>query len=61
MQAAGFSAVSPRLQSAVREDEVSRRWPAPGGAGYQAFRAYVRDRYGTATRAKAFWQANGWY
>ena len=26
-----------------------------------AFRAYVRDRYGTATRAKAFWQANGWY
>jgi len=26
-----------------------------------AFRAYVHDRYGTATRAKAFWQANGWY
>jgi septal ring factor EnvC (AmiA/AmiB activator) len=26
-----------------------------------AFRAYVRDRYGTAQRAKAFWQANGWY
>jgi septal ring factor EnvC (AmiA/AmiB activator) len=26
-----------------------------------AFRAYVRDRYGTAARAKAFWQANGWY
>jgi len=26
-----------------------------------AFRAYVRDRYGTAGRAKAFWQANGWY
>ena len=26
-----------------------------------AFRAYVQDRYGTATRAKAFWQANGWY
>jgi septal ring factor EnvC (AmiA/AmiB activator) len=26
-----------------------------------AFRAYVRDRYGSATRAKAFWQANGWY
>ena len=24
-------------------------------------RAYVRDRYGTAERAKAFWQANGWY
>jgi hypothetical protein len=22
---------------------------------------YVRDRYGTAARAKAFWQANGWY
>lgn len=27
----------------------------------QAFRGYVRDRYGTAERAKAFWQANGWY
>jgi septal ring factor EnvC (AmiA/AmiB activator) len=26
-----------------------------------AFRAYVRDRYGTAAQAKAFWQANGWY
>jgi septal ring factor EnvC (AmiA/AmiB activator) len=26
-----------------------------------AFRAYVRDRYGTAERAKDFWQANGWY
>jgi septal ring factor EnvC (AmiA/AmiB activator) len=26
-----------------------------------AFRAYVRDRYRTAERAKAFWQANGWY
>jgi hypothetical protein len=26
-----------------------------------AFRAYVHDRYGTAERAKAFWQANGWY
>ena len=26
-----------------------------------AFRAYVRDRYGTAEKAQAFWQANGWY
>jgi hypothetical protein len=26
-----------------------------------AFRAHVRDRYGTAERAKAFWRANGWY
>jgi septal ring factor EnvC (AmiA/AmiB activator) len=26
-----------------------------------AFRAYVRDRYGTAARARALWQANGWY
>jgi septal ring factor EnvC (AmiA/AmiB activator) len=26
-----------------------------------AFRAYVRDRYGTAEAAQAFWQANGWY
>src|ERR671910_811114 len=26
-----------------------------------AFRASVRDRYGTAARAKAFWQANGRY
>jgi hypothetical protein len=31
------------------------------GAQMWAFRAYVRDRYGTAERAKAFWQANGWY
>ncbi len=27
----------------------------------EAFRAYVRDRYGTAEAAQAFWQANGWY
>jgi hypothetical protein len=26
-----------------------------------AARTYVRDRYGTSGRAKAFWQANGWY
>jgi septal ring factor EnvC (AmiA/AmiB activator) len=26
-----------------------------------AFRAYIRDRYDTAERAKAFWKANGWY
>ena len=26
-----------------------------------AFRAYVRDAYGTAGAAQAFWQANGWY
>jgi septal ring factor EnvC (AmiA/AmiB activator) len=26
-----------------------------------AFRAYVRDRYGSAATAQAFWQANGWY
>jgi septal ring factor EnvC (AmiA/AmiB activator) len=26
-----------------------------------AFRAYVRDRYGTAEKAQAFWQKNGWY
>ena len=26
-----------------------------------AFRSYVGDRYGGAGRAKAFWQANGWY
>jgi hypothetical protein len=31
------------------------------GAQLTAFRAYVRDRYGTAERAQAFWQANGWY
>jgi septal ring factor EnvC (AmiA/AmiB activator) len=27
----------------------------------QAFRAYVRDRYGTAENARAFWLAHGWY
>jgi peptidoglycan hydrolase CwlO-like protein len=26
-----------------------------------AFRSYVRDRYGTAEAAQAFWEANGWY
>ncbi len=26
-----------------------------------AFRAYVRDRYGTAEAAQAFWQAHNWY
>jgi septal ring factor EnvC (AmiA/AmiB activator) len=31
------------------------------GRQLRAFRAYVRDRYGTAERAQAFWQANGWY
>jgi septal ring factor EnvC (AmiA/AmiB activator) len=27
----------------------------------QAFRGYVRDRYGTAENARAFWIAHGWY
>jgi septal ring factor EnvC (AmiA/AmiB activator) len=27
----------------------------------QAFRGYVRDRYGTAENAQAFWIAHGWY
>jgi septal ring factor EnvC (AmiA/AmiB activator) len=27
----------------------------------QAFRGYVRDRYGTAENAKAFWLAHSWY
>lgn len=27
----------------------------------QMFRAYIRDRYGTAENAQRFWQANGWY
>lgn len=27
----------------------------------QAFRAYVRDRYGTAERAVDFWKRNRWY
>lgn len=26
-----------------------------------AFRHYVRDRYGTAAAAQAFWQSHGWY
>jgi septal ring factor EnvC (AmiA/AmiB activator) len=28
---------------------------------FQAFRGYVRDRYGTAAAAKAFWVAHHWY
>jgi septal ring factor EnvC (AmiA/AmiB activator) len=31
------------------------------GKQLSAFRAYVRDRYGTAENAQAFWRANGWY
>jgi septal ring factor EnvC (AmiA/AmiB activator) len=31
------------------------------GLQLQAFRGYVRDRYGTAGNAWAFWQAHHWY
>jgi septal ring factor EnvC (AmiA/AmiB activator) len=31
------------------------------GKQLKAFRSYVRDRYGTAEAAKAFWQSHGWY
>jgi septal ring factor EnvC (AmiA/AmiB activator) len=31
------------------------------GLQLQAFRGYVRDRYGTAEAAKAFWVSHGWY
>lgn len=31
------------------------------GKQLAAFRAYVRERYGTAENAKAFWIAHGWY
>jgi septal ring factor EnvC (AmiA/AmiB activator) len=31
------------------------------GLQLQAFRSYVRDRYGTAEAAIAFWQSHGWY
>ena len=31
------------------------------GRQLRAFRSDVGDRYGGAERAKAFWQANGWY
>jgi septal ring factor EnvC (AmiA/AmiB activator) len=31
------------------------------GLQLMAFRTYVRERYGTAEAAKAFWLANGWY
>jgi hypothetical protein len=38
---------------------------SPDTTNYQQqlamFRAYVRDRYGTAENAKAFWQVHGWY
>jgi hypothetical protein len=26
-----------------------------------AFRTYVRERYGTAENARAFWVSHGWY
>ncbi len=35
--------------------------PRPTAACSWAHSAYVRHRYGTAERAQAFWQANGWY
>src|SRR6266516_4428212 len=31
------------------------------GKQLSAFRSYVRERYGTAENAKAFWIAHGWY
>jgi septal ring factor EnvC (AmiA/AmiB activator) len=31
------------------------------GLQLQAFRGYVRDRYGTAENARAFWLSHGWY
>jgi septal ring factor EnvC (AmiA/AmiB activator) len=31
------------------------------GLQLQAFRGYVRERYGTAENAKAFWLAHAWY
>jgi len=31
------------------------------GKQLTAFRDYVRDRYGTAAAAQAFWEAHGWY
>jgi hypothetical protein len=27
----------------------------------QAFRSYVKDRYGNANRAEAFWKSHHWY
>jgi hypothetical protein len=31
------------------------------GLQLQAFRGYVRDRYGSAENARAFWLSHGWY
>jgi hypothetical protein len=31
------------------------------GLQLMAFRTYVRERYGTAENAKAFWDSHGWY
>ena len=31
------------------------------GLQLQAFRGYVRDRYGTAENARSFWLSHGWY
>jgi len=31
------------------------------GLQLRAFRGYVRDRYGNANRAEAFWKAHHWY
>jgi septal ring factor EnvC (AmiA/AmiB activator) len=31
------------------------------GKQLSAFRSYVKERYGTAENAKAFWESHGWY
>jgi hypothetical protein len=31
------------------------------GLQLQAFRGYVKDRYGNANRAEAFWKSHHWY
>jgi len=51
-------------------DSTDRAYSAKLGFPYRTtdpaqqlamFRAYIRDRYGTAENAQRFWQANGWY
>jgi hypothetical protein len=48
-----------------RRRYAARLGVSPGTTDYNAqlkmFRMYVKERYGTPERAKAFWQAHGWY
>jgi hypothetical protein len=54
---------SAELRRLIRQEKLARRRAGRAGRGsiLGPGPPCDRDRYGTAERAKAFWQANGWY